>query len=128
MVWKVTSIFKDTSIKISFRTDNTIRNELVIRTHFTKTFTSRGIYQLQRQTCDLSCIGQMFCSLVQRYKEHIRFITSSEPQYDYPPPTFSTLCMNMGPLMSLCPYYTQTTKVARNVYIHLFHLAWNLFH
>jgi len=28
--------------------------------------------------------------------------------------------------MSLCLYYTQTTKFLRNLYIHLFHLAWYL--
>ena len=47
MVWKVTNIFKNTSLQILFRTNNTIRNKLDIRTHFTKTYTSSGIYQLQ---------------------------------------------------------------------------------
>jgi hypothetical protein len=98
MVRKVTIISKDTSIKISFRTNNTIRNKLNIRTHFTKPYTPSGIYQLEYQTSDRTCIGQTCCRLKQRYKEHIRYITSNEPQYKYPPlPTFSTISMNMDP-------------------------------
>jgi hypothetical protein len=61
MLRKITNIFKDTSIKISFRTNNTIRNKLNIRRHFTKTYTPIGIYQLKCQTCDLCCIGQTCC-------------------------------------------------------------------
>jgi hypothetical protein len=77
---------------------------------------------LQCQTCELSWIGQTCCCLEQRYKEHIRYITSSEPQYEYPPHIF-TISMNMDPWISLCPYDTQTTEVVRNVYIHLFQFA-----
>lgn len=49
MLRKVTNIFKDTSTKISFRTNNAIRNKLNTRTRFTKIYTPSGIYQLQCQ-------------------------------------------------------------------------------
>jgi hypothetical protein len=127
MVRKVTNTFKDTNTKISFRTNNTIRNKLNIRTHFTKTHTPSGIYQLQCRNCDLSCTGQTCC----RWNNDIKSVSDisrpMNPSKNIPPPparpTFSTISMNVDPWTSLFLYYTQTTKFVRNLYIHLFHLA-----
>jgi MoaA/NifB/PqqE/SkfB family radical SAM enzyme len=89
MVWEVTNIFKDTNTKISFRTNNTIRNKLNIRTHFTKSHTPSGIYQLQCQICDLSCIGQTCC----RWNNDIKIISDisrpMNPSMNPPPPPHS---------------------------------------
>jgi len=79
----ITYLFKNTNIQITFCTSNTIHDILKTQTNNTNTYMHSGIYQLQYHTCHLSYLGQTGQCLEQRYKECIRYITSSNPQSAY---------------------------------------------
>jgi hypothetical protein len=83
LVCKITALFRNTNIKIAFGTDNTIYDILKIRSHNTSTCSQSGVYQLKFHTCDLSCIGQIGRGLDSRFKDHICYITSNNPQQAY---------------------------------------------
>jgi hypothetical protein len=98
LVWTLTNLFCNTNLKIAFWSMNTIHNLLCTQTNNTITKHQSGIYQMKCQTCKHSQIGQT------RYKfevdtkstftiSHLR--THSQPM----PITFSTVHMNMDPLM-----------------------------
>jgi hypothetical protein len=75
-VHKVTNLFKNTNLNIEFRSTNTIYHQLQNRPNHEPSKLS-GIYTLQCMTCNKSYIGQSSRTIAARYKEHIRYITSS---------------------------------------------------
>jgi len=57
-----------------------IRHKIKIRTNNTSICMCSGIYQFQYPNCNLSYIGQSGRCLEPRYKEHVEYITSNNPQ------------------------------------------------
>jgi hypothetical protein len=70
---KVTKLFKDTNMKIAYRTTSTI-GKLLDEKHKTNPYEQSGIYKLTCQSCHKMYIGQTGRKLTTRYKEHIRNI------------------------------------------------------
>ena len=60
MICKLTNLFHNTNLKISFYTNNTNHNILHNQIHNTNTHTYSGIYQQQCPTCNLSYIGLIY--------------------------------------------------------------------
>ena len=78
---KVTSIFRNTNVKIAFGCRNTIANlNKPSKDHNIPPHNKWGIYQL---TCNLAYVGQTSCSLNICFKEHIRYIRNINPQSAY---------------------------------------------
>jgi len=74
MIRNVTNFLKSSNIQSTFRTNNTIRHKIKIRTNNTSTCMRSGIYQLQYHNCNHSYIGQNARCLEPRYKEHVEYI------------------------------------------------------
>jgi hypothetical protein len=68
MIYKLTNIFCNTSLKITFHTNNTIHNILYNWAHNTNICAHSGIYQLKCHTFNLLYMGQtsMFRNKIQR--------------------------------------------------------------
>jgi hypothetical protein len=77
-VRKITKLFRDTQIKIAFRTKNTIQNILKPQPHIDK-YSRSGIYQIKCLDCPLKYIGQMGRTFNIRYKEHVQAIKKKTP-------------------------------------------------
>ena len=68
----ITNLFKNTSLKIAFTTDNTIKKILTQKKgpNFNN-FRKSGVYQLTRHECNKKYIGQTGCSFEKRFQEHL---------------------------------------------------------
>jgi len=78
---RITNLFKDSNIKIAFRTTSPIHKQL-----------SKGpnniqnpsvIYKLKCNTCNNKYVGQSGRAINIRYKEHIRYVRTNNPQSAY---------------------------------------------
>jgi hypothetical protein len=81
----ITKLFKDTEVKIAFRTNNTIKRILNPKPpieHNNK-YDSPGVYKLKCKDCPLQYIGQTGPSFTTRYKEHIRAIKYNKEASGY---------------------------------------------
>jgi hypothetical protein len=77
---KITKLFKDTNLKVAFKTTTTI-GKLLSDTHTTNTYEQSGIYKMTCQSRHKVYIGQTGRNST-RYKEHIRnigFIKKNQP-------------------------------------------------
>jgi hypothetical protein len=70
----ITNLFRDTNIKIAFKTVNTIQHHLRAKEATGDTYNQSGIYQLQCNECPLKYIGQTGHTFREHYKEHINAI------------------------------------------------------
>jgi len=123
MIRRITNLFKDTNINIAFRATNTILQQLS-RGHVHNT-NPNGIYKLQCNTCNKAYIGQSESSINTRYKEHIRYIGSNNPQSAY---TMHILQNRheYGPAIKTLQLLKACTKGTRmscweNLYMQTFH-------
>jgi hypothetical protein len=73
---KVTNLFKNTDIRIAFRTSNTIHQQVAQKTNNQN---PSGIYEIKCNTCGLNYIGQSCKPITTRHKEHIRYIRNNNP-------------------------------------------------
>jgi hypothetical protein len=73
---KITKLFKDTEIKMAFRTRNTIQNIVKHPTQMDK-YGESGIYHMKCLDCPLKYIAQTGRAFHTRYKEHIQAIRSN---------------------------------------------------
>jgi len=76
-----TNIFKNSTIKTAYRTTNNIFNLLASEKHTSGRLS--GIYRLTCNTCNQAYIGQTGRMINIRYKEHIRYIKTNNPQSAY---------------------------------------------
>jgi hypothetical protein len=83
-----------------------------------------GIYQWQYHNCNLSRIGQTDRRVEQRNKEHIRYITSNNPQFAY---AFHTLqnkkeygLMNANMFLLHPVHLSRRMNLLEDFYIHCF--------
>jgi len=77
----ITNIFKNSTIKTAYRTTNNIFNLLASQKQTSGK--SSGIYKLTCNTCNRAYIGQTGGTISIRYKEHIRYIKTNNPQSAY---------------------------------------------
>jgi len=83
-VRKITNLFKQTDIKIAFKSTNTLQQLTKPQNHDTKQDHDKcGIYKLTCQTCNRTYIGQTSRILTLTYREHIRLIKNNNPQSAY---------------------------------------------
>jgi len=80
---QITNLFRNTNIRITYKCLNTIANQIKPPRDHTPPHNQWGIYQLTCNTYNLSYVGQTCRSLSIRYKEHIRYIRSNNPQSAY---------------------------------------------
>jgi len=85
-VRKITNLFKNTNVKVAFRSSHTIAQ--LIRPHNTTTHSptphdTSGVYSLTCNTCKLAYVGQTSRTLHLRYQEHTRYIKNNNPQSAY---------------------------------------------
>jgi hypothetical protein len=79
---KITKLFRDTTLKIAFRTKNTIHNILKPQPQIDK-YNKSGIYQMKCKDCPMKYIGQTGRTFNTRYKEHIYDIKSNSNNTGY---------------------------------------------
>ena len=83
-VRKITNLFKQTDIKIAFKSTNTLQQLTKPKIHdTTQDHDKSGIYKLTFKTCNGEYIGQTSRNLTLRYREHIRYIKNNDPQSAY---------------------------------------------
>ena len=80
-VRKIRNLFKDTNIKIAFRSTNTTYKQLP--KHPNKAKNPSGIYKIVCKTCKMAYVGQSGRAISTRYKERIRYIRTNNPQSAY---------------------------------------------
>jgi hypothetical protein len=66
----ITKLFRDTKLKIAFRTNNTIQNVLSSQPQINQ-YNKCGIYQLRCKDYSMKYVGQTGRTFNTRYKEHI---------------------------------------------------------
>jgi hypothetical protein len=79
---KITNLFRDTEIKIAFRTRNTVQNTIKPPTQTDK-YEKSGICQMKCLDCPLRYIGQTGRAFHTRYKENIQAIRSNNGNAGY---------------------------------------------
>ena len=128
---KITNLFKNTDVKIAFKTNNTLRQLTKTPPHTpTPPQESSGIYALTCKTCQQTYVGQTSRNLKIRYKEHIRYIRSNNPQSAYALHILQNR-HEYGPLnetMHLLKQVNQTTTLIpyEHLYIQTLHQAGKL--
>jgi hypothetical protein len=77
------NIFRNTSIKITYKPDTKISKLLTSNKEMPNKILNSGIYELICQTCNYAYVGQTSRDLHTRYKEHIRYIKNNDPKSAY---------------------------------------------
>jgi len=80
----VTNIFRNTNIKIAFKTAETTQK--IIKPHRqnpTSAYEKSGIYKLTCKTCKKAYVGQTSRNLRARHQEHTRYIKNNDPRSAY---------------------------------------------
>jgi hypothetical protein len=80
IIRKVTNIFKNTNLKISFRVSITTQNILKTYTQTTDIYRNSGIISLG---CNSHYVGQTGRNLTARFLEHTRYIKKNELKSAY---------------------------------------------
>lgn len=83
VIRKVTNIFKNTDVKISFRPCNISKNIYRTLQETNNTYSNSGIYSLQCNTCKRHYVGQTGRDLASRCTEHTRYIKNNDPKSAY---------------------------------------------
>ena len=80
----ITNLFKDTNIRIAYKTTNTIKQRTKTRNPNTTPDLNRsGVYKMTCKTCSKAYIGQTSRDLTVRCREHLRYIKNNDPQSAY---------------------------------------------
>jgi hypothetical protein len=82
-VRKITNLFRNTNLKIAFKTNNSIQWILNIQERDNNQHSQNGIYRMICHTCHKSYIGQAVRKIETRYKEHIRYIRHNNSRSAY---------------------------------------------
>jgi hypothetical protein len=96
-VRQITKLFKNTQLRVAFRTQNTINN---IVKHHTQTDKCNGMYRMKCLDCPLKYVDQAGRMFSVRYKEHIHAIRSNSGNSVY-----SNYILNMGHTYGTVTYY-----------------------
>jgi hypothetical protein len=74
----MTRLFRNTDIRIAYRTNITIQNYLQIKDQNPDKYNRSGIYEMKCNSCQLKYVGQTDRNFRIRYKEHIHAIRSNK--------------------------------------------------
>jgi len=85
-VRKITNLFKNRNVKVTFKNNNTTVQ--LTRPHTTTIISptphdTSGIYALICNTCKLAYVGQTSHALKLSYQEHTRYVKNNDPQSAY---------------------------------------------
>ena len=80
LVRKVTNLFKNTDIRIAFKANNTIYQQLAQKV---ENRNPSGIYEIKCNTCIKNYVGQSGRPITIRHKERIRYIKTNNPASAY---------------------------------------------
>ena len=122
----VTNLFRNTNIKIAFKTANTTQKILrPKRQNSTSEFEKSIIYKITCKTCSKAYVGQTSRNLRARHLEHTRYIKNNDPKSAY---TLHILknrheCGNMNDTMTLPKGIDKQTLLIRTeqLYIQTLH-------
>jgi hypothetical protein len=79
----ITRPFKNTSIGIAFKTNNTIKKHLKPKNQIMDIYQKSVVYQLKCNECPLRNVGQMGCMFKDLYREHIQAIRTNKHTSEY---------------------------------------------
>lgn len=82
-IWRVTNIFRNTNIQISFRTTNKLSNLLRPHTDHLNKHNRSGIYKINCGTCNKLYTGQAPQHIKAWFNEHLRYIKHNNPNSAY---------------------------------------------
>ena len=85
-VRKITSLFKNTNVRVALKSINTIAQLTKLHTATMPSPTPHdmsGIYSLTCNTCKQAYVGQTSRNLKLRYQKHTRYIKNNNPQLAY---------------------------------------------
>jgi hypothetical protein len=88
---KITTIFKDTKLKIAYRTNSTLQKHLLHKKIKIDKYENSGIYRMKCLNCPRQYIGRTGRSFKTRFKEHIR-----ELKYNTDSSTYAQHISNTG--------------------------------
>lgn len=70
----ITKLFRNTNIKIAYKTHNTLKRHLVHKPPETDTYNKSGVYMLKCKECPLKYVGQTGRTFKIRFNEHMHDI------------------------------------------------------
>jgi hypothetical protein len=76
--WTITKLFRNTNLKIAYKTTNTIKHHLKPKTPATDIYNKNGVYQLKCNECPMKYLGQTGRTFRARFKEHIQDIKNNK--------------------------------------------------
>jgi len=79
LVRKITNVFKNTNLNIAFKATNTASQLLRIN-NLNGEYEKSGVYTITCPTCKKAYVGQTGRSLNARFKEHMRYVKTSNPK------------------------------------------------
>jgi hypothetical protein len=125
LIRKVTNIFKNTNLRITFRISNTTQNLLKTHTQNKDKYKNSGIYSLRCNTCNSHYVGQTGRNLMARYTAHTRYIKNNEPKSAYALHILNNQ-HEYGPMQDTMNLIKSCKKgrhmnITENLYIQLFH-------
>jgi hypothetical protein len=83
-VRKITNLFKQTDIKIAFKSTNTTQQQTRPTNHeTTPDHNKSGVYKLLCKTCNKTYVGQTSRNLSRRFHEHMTYIKNNDPKSAY---------------------------------------------
>jgi hypothetical protein len=83
LIRKVTHIFRNTNLCITFLVNNTILNHLRNQKRNIDRYENSGVYSIRCNTCERKYVRQTGCNLKARFLEHHRYIKTNNPQSSY---------------------------------------------
>jgi hypothetical protein len=124
-ICEITNLFKDTNLRIAFKTTST-PNNLLNTMQKTNIYDQCGIYKLTCQRCQKVYIGQTGRSLNIRYKEHIRSIQNNKEDSAFAQHVLNT--GQYGPMEQIVEMIERARKgrtmnIKENFHIYLFNHA-----
>lgn len=78
---ELNKLFRNTNIKLAFRTNNTLKLKLESEKTKTSTYSNAGVYKISCEECDKFYIGQTGRNFAIRFKEHTRNCESNQSTF-----------------------------------------------
>jgi hypothetical protein len=104
IIRKITNIFRNTNLNITYRISNTTQNLLKTYIRNNDIYTNSRIYSIKCNTCNKRYIDQTSRSLKTRFTEHFRYIKTNNPRSAY-----ALHILNID--MNMFPYKTEWSSL-----------------
>jgi hypothetical protein len=125
IIRKITNIFRNTNLNITYRVSNTAQNLLKPHKRDNDTYANSGIYSIKCNTCNKRYIGQTGRSLKTRFVEHCRYRKTNGPKSAYALHILNNSheygpIQNTMELLKICKKAWRMNAI-ENVYIQIYH-------